>query len=79
METKFKRIGIELDVPDAEYRASDGLAQSALKEFARTPAHYRAYIQTPPKQTPAQRLGELVHRAVFQTDAAESLEPPTNG
>lgn len=64
--------GIELDVPDAQYRAAPGLSQSALKEFARSPAHYRKYLQREPKQTPAQRLGELVHRAVFQPAAYES-------
>jgi hypothetical protein len=67
-ETNTQRCGMELNVPDAEYRAAEGLSQSALKEFARTPAHYRAYIQTESRQTPAQRLGELVHRAVFQSD-----------
>jgi hypothetical protein len=35
---QVQRIGLELDVPDTEYRASPGLTQSALKEFARTPA-----------------------------------------
>ncbi len=64
----MKETGLKLDLPDAEYRAAPGLAQSALKEFARTPAHYRAYLQAPSKQSAALRYGELVHRAVFQPD-----------
>lgn len=35
------RFGIEFELPDPEYRAAKGIAQSALKEMRLSPAHFR--------------------------------------
>ena len=61
--------GVELDVPDADYRAAAGFSCSEMKEFARTPAHYRALKENPKPTTPARRIGQLTHLAVFDPDA----------
>lgn len=60
--------GIELDVPDAEYRACAGVSQTLLKELQRSPLHYQSALTAVRTQTPAMRIGSLVHMAVFQSD-----------
>jgi len=61
-----------LSLPEAQYRAAEGISKSALDYIAppRTPAHYRAYIdgllQT--ETTPAMRLGSMIHRAILEPD-----------
>lgn len=59
-------VGIELNVPEKEYRAALGVTQSLLRELAKSPAHYRAALTAERKQTPSMRLGTLAHMAVFQ-------------
>jgi len=61
-----------LSMTEAQYRASEAISKSDLDWIAppRTPKHYRArkdgLIAT--EQTPALRLGSLVHRAVLEPD-----------
>ena len=73
--------GVELDVPDADYRAAEGFSCSEMKEFARTPAHYRALKENPKPTTPARRIGQLTHLAVFDPnafDASTTVAPIVN-
>lgn len=74
MQTENNKIfqGVELDVPDASYRAAEGFSCSEMKEFARTPAHYRALKENPKPTTPARRIGILSHLAVFEPDAFDA-------
>lgn len=61
-----------LTMAEAAYRRADGISKSDLDWIAapRTPAHYKArrdgLVET--EQTPAMRLGSLVHRAVLEPD-----------
>jgi hypothetical protein len=69
-----------LSLPEAQYRAAEGLSKSALDYIAppRTPAHFKAYIDglLKTETTPAMRLGQMIHRAILEPDALEvSVKP----
>jgi hypothetical protein len=54
-------------IPDDAYLNNPGLSQSGAKELLRSPAHYLAYLNRDrTEQTPAQRLGTLIHLASLQ-------------
>lgn len=61
-----------LSMGESQYRSAEGVSKSDLDWIAppRTPAHYKArqdgLVYT--EQTPAMRLGSLVHRAVLEPD-----------
>jgi len=61
-----------LSMPEFQYRSSEAIAKSDLDWICppRTPAHYRAkklgLVET--EQTPAMRLGSMVHRAILEPD-----------
>lgn len=59
-------IGIYEDLPNEVYHSSPGLSFSGLKEFAKTPAHYQAYLRRDHEETPAQRIGTGVHMRVLE-------------
>jgi hypothetical protein len=52
-------------MPDAEYRSAEGLSNSMLKEFRRTPAHYKASLSQPHKDTKALNFGTALHSMVL--------------
>ena len=52
-------------IQDADYRSRDGVSQSALKEFSRSPAHFYHRITHPKEATPAMRFGSLVDHLLF--------------
>jgi exodeoxyribonuclease VIII len=55
------------DMPEAEYRAAEGVSQSELKYLARSPAHYRAFKDGPkPEPTAAMVLGTVTHARLLQ-------------
>lgn len=61
-----------LTMHEASYRASEGVSKSDLDWIAppRTPSHYKArkdgLVET--EQTPAMRIGSMVHRAILEPD-----------
>lgn len=61
-----------LSLPEAQYRAAEGISKSALDYIAppRTPAHYKAYIDglLRVETTPAMRLGSMIHRAILEPE-----------
>ena len=61
-----------LSLPEAQYRASEGISKSSLDWIAppRTPAHYKAKVTglIADEQTPAMRLGQMIHRAILEPD-----------
>lgn len=59
-------------MPDKEYREVNAISQSALKHLAKSPAHLRAYLDTPSEETDAMRLGTATHLAVFQPSTFDS-------
>lgn len=59
---------IVLNMPDSEYRKAPGLSQSALKEFAISPARYKASLLEKREVTPAMAMGILVDELLFTPD-----------
>ena len=61
-----------LSLPEAQYRASEGLSKSLLDWIAppRTPAHFKARVSglIADEQTPAMRLGSMIHRAILEPE-----------
>ena len=54
-------------IPDDAYSTHAGLSQSGAKELLRSPAHFKQYLERDrSEQTPAQRLGTLIHLAALQ-------------
>jgi len=60
--------GIYPDIPMTEYLAWRAASNSGLGRILRSPAHYRAYVETDQPDTPAFRMGRAVHMAVLQPD-----------
>lgn len=44
------------------------LSYSSIKEFAKSPAHFLAYINKERKSTPAMELGTAIHMSVLESD-----------
>jgi exodeoxyribonuclease VIII len=54
-------------IPENEYADHKGLSQSGAKELLRSPRHFLQYLERDrEEQTPAQRIGSLVHMASLQ-------------
>jgi len=53
-------------ITDKEYFAAEGLNASALKQFAKSPAHYKASLTAPEKRSAAFDVGTLVHQLVLE-------------
>lgn len=49
------------NLPFHEYQKLEGVNQTTLKQLLLSPAHYRAALTAEHKDTPAMRLGRLVH------------------
>ena len=50
----------------AQYRACKGVNWSALKHYGHSPAHYRAHVDAPPKQTEEMQTGSALHAIVLE-------------
>jgi len=53
-------------ITDKEYFAAEGLNASSLKQFAKSPAHYKASLIAPEKKSTAFDIGTLVHQLVLE-------------
>lgn len=62
-----------LKIPDKDYHSKDALSSTALKEFIRSPAHYKAFVDNKRPQTDAQRLGSLIHKAILEPTEFDKL------
>jgi hypothetical protein len=61
-------------LPESIYRSTSGIANSDLKMMRPTPAHYRAYRDTPkPDSTPAQVFGTLCHAAILEPERISEI------
>lgn len=69
MEFSINSDGHFFGLPEGVYRAAPGVAQSDLKEMAKSPAHYRARVDgAKPEATAAMEFGTLVHIAVLEPE-----------
>lgn len=64
--------GLIKDLSNDDYHRGPGISKSHLDRIAKSPAHYwAAYIdpnREPSQQTPAMRMGTLIHTAVLEPD-----------
>jgi hypothetical protein len=59
--------GIYPDMSSEEYHKGIGLSFTGLKILSqKSPAHYRAHVESPKEPTPAMLLGQAVHCAVLE-------------
>jgi hypothetical protein len=69
-----------LSLPEGQYRAAEGISKSSLDWIAppRTPAHYKAKCDglIKDEQTPAMRLGSMIHRAILEWDSLDYVVKP---
>jgi hypothetical protein len=68
------KAGIYEDVPAHVYHALDAASDSRLARLVPpyTPAHLRAYLEEPPKQTDAMALGSAIHTCTFEPHLFEA-------
>lgn len=55
-------------MPAEEYHAHQAVGHSSLVKLMRSPAHYRAYMDTPREPTPAMFFGTALHTAVLEPE-----------
>lgn len=60
--------GIYNDIGNAVYHSSDGISKSGLDQVARSPAHYREWLEKPRKQTEAFSIGTEAHRLILEPE-----------
>lgn len=71
--------GVYPGTPMDVYHEWAAMSNSRLSRFARSPAHYVAYIEEPPKETPALKLGRAIHTAVLEPDRWDDLYTTAQG
>ncbi len=64
-------VGIHPGMSRAVYESIDAANFSMLKHFARSAAHARHYMVSPPEPTPALVLGTQLHAAILEPEAFE--------
>lgn len=64
------------NLPMPEYRAAEGISQTALKQVEISPRHYLSYINEAKREpTPAQVIGTLTHDAVLEQVEGYVVKP----
>lgn len=62
--------GVYLGVENEVYHQSRAMSSTALSEFARSPAHFRAYLTGPKKQSAAFAFGDGTHSFLLEPGPA---------
>lgn len=58
----------EIIIDRKSYDATNALNYSGAKELLKSPAHYKAYLNTPREETKALRVGSFVHHLALEGD-----------
>lgn len=66
------RPGVYDCYTNGAYHALKGLSKSDLDLIHRSPAHYRAGLETPHEETPAMKLGTAFHAATLEPERFEA-------
>lgn len=64
------------DVPFPDYLSAPGVGSSGLKMLLKSPAHYKADLESEDRETPAKRLGRIIHKAVLEPDDFRAVVSP---
>lgn len=59
------------NIKDKDYRSANGLSQSAIKDFIKSPAHYLVATQQVSEPTPAMQMGTAFHAVMLQDKPSE--------
>lgn len=57
-----------MKMTNAEYHAAPGISKSGLDRIARSPAHYKAWLDSPPVPTREQIFGSAYHAMILEPD-----------
>lgn len=68
--------GLAQGVSHADYHAAPGVSKSGLDQFARSPAHFKAYLSGARIETDALRLGRLTHWAILEPQDCKLVQAP---
>lgn len=60
--------GLIEGLPSDTYHAAGGVSKTGLDHFSRSPAHFRAYLEAPRKETDAMRFGRIFHAFILEPD-----------
>jgi hypothetical protein len=60
-------------VSNDDYHAGPGISKSGLDQVNRSPAHYKAWLESPDEQTAAMAFGSAVHVGVLEPELFDSL------
>lgn len=60
---------IDYTMPNADYHAHPAISKSGLDRINQSPAHYRAWLTEPRKETPALALGSAAHAFILERDS----------
>ena len=76
-EIKIPEDGIYENIPVEQYRAWPLCHQSAVKIMTRggTPAHYKAALNTPGKETKAKTFGTWAHMGLLEPERLDAMQP----
>ena len=64
--------GIYKDISNEAYHGGEGVSKSVLDLIHRSPAHYRASLVLPKRETAALTLGTAIHAAVLEPESFEA-------
>jgi exodeoxyribonuclease VIII len=64
----MENLMIVESLSDIEYHAKPHLSSHQLKEFLRSPAHYKALFEKPRKASKAMEIGTCIHMALLEPD-----------
>lgn len=51
-----------------EYREHEGISKSSLSKIAKSPMHFKYYIENPQEDTPALLFGRALHKYILEKD-----------
>lgn len=64
---------IMAQMSEKEYREHPGVNKSTLWEIRKSPAHYKWALENPGEDTPALRMGRLIHSLVLQPETVDEV------
>lgn len=65
-----------IKMTDDEYFSAPGWNYSSLKEFMKSPKHYKSLLDHPIKKTPSMELGSALHCLVLEPEKFKDLYEP---
>ena len=60
-----------VNIKDKDYRGANGLSQSSIKDFIKSPAHYLVATEQTSEPTSAMQLGTAFHAVMLQDKPKE--------